>query len=379
MRKTILIGCFEVPGYGGASTVAYRMFEDLRDEFELAFINIISQEDAAYLRVMYGEALGNPRHLPSVYNLFLDRAPFSPSPAHPHLTQLIDALAPDFVVGIDFIATLLLKSSAPNKRVIFITAGCDQAKQAIVEKRVHSVSELLTKIARQNASRKFHLPPRIAGVREAQAVECADLILLHSDMMRPLYEFYFPAHVVKLFPETLWHAEWVYQDAAQYSYYRKPFAERAIDVLLVASHWSRPEKNWGLARELILRHPELNIHVVGDTAERVGRATYHGLLADRAALFALMGDARMVVSPSCLDTAPGVLFEAAVMGCNVVASKNCGNWGLCHPALLADSLRAQDFGERIRLARAREYQQNPDAFLQPSARQTLIEILEVFE
>lgn len=379
MRNKLLIGCFEVPGYGGASTVAYRLFEDLRQEFEVAFVNLISQEDAAYLRIMYGAALGNPRRLPNVYNLFLDRAPFYPSSAHPNLTRLIDGLAPDILIGIDFIATLLLKSSAPNKRIIFITAGCDQAKQAILEKRVHSVGELLRKIATQNASRKFHLPPRIAGLREAQAVDCADLILLHSDMMRPLYEFYFPAHAVKLFPETLWLAEWICRDAASSSHHRRPFAERAIDVLFVASNWSRPEKNWGLARELILRHPYLNIHVVGDCAERAGRATYHGLLADRAALFGLMGDARMVVSPSRLDTAPGVLFEAAIMGSNVVASKNCGNWKLCHPALRADSLRAQDFGERIRLARAREYQPNLDAFLQPSARQTLVEILEVFE
>ena len=32
-----------------------------------------------------------------------------------------------------------------------------------------------------------------------------------------------------------------------------------------------------------------------------------------------------------IDAAPGILFEGAVMGCNLVASKNCGNWEVCHP------------------------------------------------
>lgn len=381
MSKKFLLGSYEVPGYGGASTVAYRMFEDLQTQgLDIAFVNLISQDLAPYLQAVYGSALGNPRGLANVQNLVLERAPFYPSPAHDKLTRLIQTVSPDVVIGNDFIAALLLKSSAPDKRTIFITAGCDQAKQALLRREVSAVTELLHRIEKQKvkAAQTFRLPPHTPGIREAQAVESADLILLHSDMMRPLYSYYFPAHAVKLFPETLWFAEWIPQDCAPYLPFRKPFAARAIDVLLVASLWNRVEKNWALAREIILQHPEWNIHVVGEPVERVGRATYHGLLADRAKLFALMGNVRVVVSTSRLDAAPGILWEAVAMGCNIVATKNCGNWELCHPALLAPSLHAREFGERIRAARVREYKHNTEKFLQPSARQTLREILDVF-
>jgi glycosyltransferase involved in cell wall biosynthesis len=381
MPKKFLLGGYEVPGYGGASTVAYRMFEDLQAQgFDVAFVNLIGQDIAPYLQAVYGSALGNPRGLANVHNLVLERAPFYPAPAHENLARLIQTLSPDVVIGNDFIAVLLLKASAPDKRVIFITAGCDQAKQALLHREVADVTELLRRIdkAKAKASQSFRLPPHTPGIREAQAVANADLILLHSDMMRPLFEYYFPAHAVKLFPETLWFAEWIDRDAAPYTQLRQPFAERAIDVLFVASLWKRIEKNWTLAREIILRHPEWNIHVVGESVERAGHATYHELLADRAKLFELMGQARVVVSPSRLDAAPGVLWEAVAMGCNIVATKNCGNWELCHPALLAHSLRAEEFGERIRAARVREYKHNAEKFLQPSARQTLREILEVF-
>lgn len=379
MGNKFLFGCYEAPGYGGAATGAYRMFEDLQAQgLDVAFVNLISSELAPYLKAVYGSAMGNPRGLANVHNLILERALFNPSPAHANLTRLIETISPDVLIGKDFIAALLLKTSAPDRRLLFITAGCDQVKHALLNGQISSVSELGAQLDKRKAERKFRLPPHIAGIREAQAVESADLILLHSEMLRPLYEYYFPAHAVKLFPETLWLAEWIYRDAAPYTHLRKPFAERAIDVLFVASLWKRIEKNWTLAREIILRHPEWNIHVVGESVEHAGRATYHGLIAERAKLFELMGQARVVVSPSRLDAAPGVLFEAAALGCNVVATKNCGNWELCHPALLAQSLEAEEFGERIRAARVREYKHNAEKFLQPSARQTLREILEVF-
>lgn len=379
MSKKFLLGCYEVPGYGGASTVAYRVFQDLQAQgFDIAFVNLISGELAPYLQVVYGSALGNPRGLANVHNIILEHTLFNPSPLHANLAQLIQTLAPDVLVGEDFIASLLLKASAPAKRVIFITTGCNQAKQLLLNHEISAVTELLARVERAKESQSFRLPPRPPGKREAQAVEGADLILVHSEMMRPLYQYYFPAHAVKIFPETLWNAEWINMDSAPYLHLRKPFAERVIDVLFVASIWSRIEKNWALAREMILRNPNWNIQVVGESVERAGHATYHGLVTDRAKLFAMMGNARVVVSTSRFDAAPGVLFEATAMGCNIVATKNCGNWELCHPALLADSLRVEEFENRIHAALVREYKHNAEKFLQPSARQTLREILDVF-
>jgi len=51
-------------------------------------------------------------------------------------------------------------------------------------------------------------------------------------------------------------------------------------------------------------------------------------------VFRLMGNAKTIVSTSRYDAAPGILFEGSVMGCNLVASRNCGNWKICHTELL---------------------------------------------
>jgi hypothetical protein len=48
------------------------------------------------------------------------------------------------------------------------------------------------------------------------------------------------------------------------------------------------------------------------------------------------------------------------MGCNVVASPNCGNWELCHEQLLADSPAA--FAGAIRRAVTTPYADNRERF-----------------
>jgi glycosyltransferase involved in cell wall biosynthesis len=121
----------------------------------------------------------------------------------------------------------------------------------------------------------------------------------------------------------------------------------------------------------------VRVHVVGEADLACRGATHHGLIAARAALFALMGRARTLVCPSLLDAAPGVLFEAAALGCNVVASQNCGNWALCHPDLLARRMHPDAFVHAIGLSLKRPYQARLDTFLGTRSIQRLADVLAV--
>ena len=91
----------------------------------------------------------------------------------------------------------------------------------------------------------------------------------------------------------------------------------------------------------------------------------------------LLGSARALVCPSLVDAAPGVLFEAAALGCNVVASKNCGNYGLCHPALLVDPPTLEGFVSRMELARERRYEDRVSDFLGSGSYEDLVDTLTV--
>ena len=88
-----------------------------------------------------------------------------------------------------------------------------------------------------------------------------------------------------------------------------------------------------------------------------------------------MGRARAVACPSLIDAAPGILFEASAMGCNVVASRNCGNWEICHPDLLADPCTSDAFAACLTRARATKHADHLDRFLERRSYRELVKIL----
>ena len=112
-----------------------------------------------------------------------------------------------------------------------------------------------------------------------------------------------------------------------------------------------------------------------ETGPRYAKCT--GFVNARQDMFSIMGNARSVVSTSVLDTAPGILFEAAIMGCNVIASHNCGNWRLCHPDLLVDPYIRKGFVQSIRLSAQEKFSDNLDHFLDLNSYQDLLDAVAV--
>jgi glycosyltransferase involved in cell wall biosynthesis len=369
MGQRILLGCFEVPGWGGASTSAYKLFEFMRDSgLEVHHVNLISEEDSDYYRYTFGGALGNPRQLAAVHNCFLAGPVYSP---HPELTTLIRDLAPDLLLGVGFIAALLMKRAAPETKLVFLTSGCQQMKNAIIRGKVSDF------LSQEKVMECAVLPPSISSLEEREAVARADLVVCHSEMTHRLHRYFFPSYAGKIHPEVIWFGEWIHQDALSYATVRRPFAQREIDVLFVASSWSRPEKNFPLVEEIASRARNCSVHIVGEVEREVSCATHHGLIAEREELFSLMGNAKTVVCPSTFDAAPGILFEASAMGCNVVASRNCGNWRLCHKELLVEPFSAAQFLQKIGYALSRKYEDNMRLFLGSGSYRNLLETLTV--
>jgi glycosyltransferase involved in cell wall biosynthesis len=152
----------------------------------------------------------------------------------------------------------------------------------------------------------------------------------------------------------------VYAEAARFAHLQQPFTSRDIDAIFIASDWNRPEKNYALVRRIASACADLTFHIVGRHDSDAVPARYHGVVTQRDALYALLGRAKAIVCPSRFDPAPGVLFEASAMGCNVVTSPNSGNWELCHEQLLARSPAA--FAACTRLATTAPFADHRDRF-----------------
>jgi glycosyltransferase involved in cell wall biosynthesis len=218
----------------------------------------------------------------------------------------------------------------------------------------------------------------IFDIREKQAVEVSDLVIAHSDVVQDLFRCFFPLHVGKIYSRVVWRTEWIREDALRHGRLRRRFYERDIDLLFVATRWGRQVKNFGWVKAIVSQCRDLAVHVVGEVDRKLSGATHHGFLVRREELFGLMGRAKTVVCPSLFDAAPGILFEASAMGCNIVTSKNCGNWRLCNEELLVDPFSLKGFVDSARRSVARKLADNMDYFLETGSYRDLVDTLTVF-
>ena len=366
MNKSILLGCYEVPGYGGASTATYRLYEKMqKDGYTVHYWNLIEDQDVEYYQYIFGDHFGNPKQLKNVHTIPLQLPLYRP---HTELRERIAEIKPDVMIGSGFIAAHLMKKSCPEKKTIFLTTGCQQMKDVIIRKRARDFIHLKHKLSDAVGR------PDISSREEEAAVDLCDLTITHSRMTQFLYEKFFPFHTGKIYSDVIWFAEWIYEDALEYSHLKKPFEQRSIDALFISSSWNRPEKGFDFVKKLLNKLNGMEIHVVGEIEEEDSiPAVCHGVMRNRTELFTLLGNAKTVICPSSFDAAPGVLFEGSTMDCNLVASKNCGNWEICNETLLVDPFLVENFAQKIRLSRNQKYEDRLERFLEKKSYRNFME------
>jgi len=367
MSNRILLTCYEIPGWGGAATVCYLLFEKMQKAgMDVSYVNLIYERDAILLRSLFGVRFGNPRNLANVHNCVVPDPLFA---AHSNLAQIISDVAPDVIFCFGFIPANLAKLAAPHQPVVFMTAGCTQTRKLIEAGAVRDFMDFQDAV-----SRGVEFP--IQSTWERKAVTGCDMILVHSPIVRFAFEHFFPRLKGKIYSRTLSIADLIYEEAEPYRHLARPFDQRDIDVLFIASMWSRPEKNYDMVRTIASHCSALRIHIVGEAHRKDTGAEYHNVVADREAMYGLLSRAKTVVCPSLLDAAPGIMFEASAMGCNVIASPNCGNWQLCNEALAARRCSSDEFINRIHLSVSHQYQDNQSQFRGDCA--DIIDVLSVF-
>jgi glycosyltransferase involved in cell wall biosynthesis len=363
--KRILISCFEVPGWGGASTSAYELFAKMQsDGYNVSFVNLISESDEDFFKFLFNGSLGNPKQLENVYNNYLSVPQYA---YQRKLYELVEEISPDVILAIGWIAALIFKKTV-SKKLIYLTTGSDQVKNYIRYKRLENFIYLDKYIRKNNYKLKK------LSKEESKAVITSDLVITHSRMMRNVYRYFYSALRGKIYSEIIWFAEWIYKEAYKYKYLSKNFSEREIDLIFIASDWRREEKNFKLVKKLTPSFKNLNVNIIGVAAEYIPGVKFSGIVADREHLFRLLGNSKTIVCPSVFDSAPGILFEASALGCNIITSKNCGNWQICNEELLVDPFTVSEFRNKIILSLAKKYPDNIDFFLSTNSYQKLIEV-----
>lgn len=342
-----LFASTEVPGKGGSSTASYDLFHRVQARgYDVHYIELLTDDVAVWAERTLGDAGLNPAQLPNVYSLPVPMVREQKSQA---LSEFIGTLRPDVMAGFGFSAAQRLKLAAPEIQAVYVTGTCRQAQDYVTAGLARDAIELRRHLA------EGLLIPRPVHVGEIRAVNACDLVITHSQLTSDMIGAFFPGDRGKIWPEVISFGDWIRDRASQASHFALPFEKRDIDLLFIASNWSRTEKNYSFVEQLAAQLGDIRIHLIGDVPYPIRNVTHHGFIGVRDRVFELMGRSRCVACPSLIDAAPGILFEAVALGANVVATPNCGNADLCHADLLVPVLAADAFAAGVRRASVRPY------------------------
>jgi hypothetical protein len=364
MKRRIVVVSSAAPGTGGGSTTAGAFFRWLpRAAFDAVYLGVVEERDQDWLAYTCGPAFDNPEGRDDVHaHLLRD------GPGEPALDRSVGRLKPEVVVAVGARAGSLLHGVSREYRTLLLATGF-----GLVDARPRELAlgGLLESVGRG----------RGVGARPdrdtRRAVEAADLILAHETGVHRLHAFFFPHWTGKLHPEVVGPAEWIRHEVSRHAALALPWEARDIDVLFAAAHWNAPAKGGALLHGILPGLAGLNVVVLGEATRELRGAHCAGLVADRRRYLGILGRARTVVCPSRFETSSTVLFEASGMGCNVVASEDCGNAALCHPELRIEKPTPREFVERIQRSLLAKLEDRHGDFLRSEANEGLLETLEV--
>ena len=194
--RKLLLGCYEVPGFGGASTAAYELFRTMRaGGLDAHLVNLIDQRDRVFFEYTFGRSLGNPDGLEAVENAYVAESFSTPQP---ELARVIDRQAPDVMIGVGHIAAVALKATTPHRRLVYLTTGCRLAENMVTSGDVDDFRHLDGKERRVRRRRWAD--------DEERAMSEADLVVTHSEQTRDLLLRFYPERSGKIYPRVIWFA-----------------------------------------------------------------------------------------------------------------------------------------------------------------------------
>ena len=324
------------PYLGGSSTILYLLFQTLQKRLPNAECwNIVTPRMSEMGKTHFGPHWPNPKGLNNVRTFVVD--------GRRGVATVRRALRETPVAAIISKSrgtTAFLKRLGPTIPVWHLTSTCSIVKNAVAADRVPSMESVIRQLRTNDL-------PKQTCVEERQAVRLADRILFHTKNMRFWYYTFYPEYREKMAEEIFWDFPLLKRQFHHLN--RTPWGKRPIDLLFVASDWKRAEKNFPLLKKLCYAFQQKNVMVIGFVPERLPNGVITFETMSQEDVLQAMVQAKVVVCPSRYDEAPNVLFEAAIAGCNLVCSKNCGNYQLADPDLVAD-LELPSFVEKIKLA-----------------------------
>lgn len=351
LRKKIIFVRNSFPYRGGSSTILYTLFQSMQKYLPTAEFWILLTKRVKEIGIKhYGPYWANPKGLRNVKTFLIDS-----NIEKKRLKDALEKTKPGVILSKSRLSTQLIKKLKPDIKLWHLTSTCSAVKNAIDRGYLSSMQDAIKRLKDNKIISSY-------CSEEYAAVRYADCILFHTDTMKVWYYNFYPEFTEKMEDEVFWDYTILQKHIKSCNVPANNWNSRPVDLIFVASNWSRTEKNFILMKKICQHFKNKKIIVIGFLPEKLpdGVITFSNMTHDD--VIQAMQKSKVVVSPSRYDEAPNILFEGAIAGCNIVCSKNCGNYRITPEDFVAD-LNVPDFINKIKKAFIRKKELNEKYFL----------------
>lgn len=345
MKKNILLCSIDAPFIGGAGTNSYNLIKLLRSVLKHNVVGLFIYRDVKYDK--------DPHKIGNIFKYDPDKDNLDN--IKKEINLVFKNNNPDIILSKNYISVLIAKKMYPDIELIFLPSGSSFYGQYCNKYGQTPVTEIITKL--QNNEFKFSDVVNKTGKYpcfpkgceqgcdcEFRAIIVADKIIPNSELTEIYYKNLYknlksnatsfitnkiePAIEIS----SIYDTAYVYKSIKQID-----FEKRQYDVVFACFNWKRKLKGLELIDKIIDSLKKYKILIIGGSSN--GTKHKNITIVDCCSndiLLTYFANTRCFVSTSYYDSYPNAITEAKLCGCNIVTSKNVGQYKVLEPNLVVN-------------------------------------------
>jgi hypothetical protein len=169
-------------------------------------------------------------------------------------------------------------------------------------------------------------------MNERKAIQICDEILTNSNMTRDIILHNYKDYIFKLHNKNIntSNLKFDYPTISQ-----QDFDKKDIDIIFAVTNHIRKGKGSEIMNKIITNNNMNNLTkvVIGDkfkevfNVNKIKNCSFLNKLS-QSELFSYLKRSKILIIPSIGDASPNILYEGLHLGCNILITKNCGNYEL---------------------------------------------------
>lgn len=346
--KRVLLCSIDAPFIGGAGTNAYNLIKLLRNIFKHDVVGLFVYTDSKLDK--------DPHNIGRIarYNAKIE----SLDNVRKNLLKLLGA-DPEYMIAKNYISVHICKRLFPKSKIIFLPSGSSFYGHYCTKYGIKTVNQLIGDLKKDNV-RLYDIVNGNGGWPcypmscpqgcdcEMRAIILSDKIIPNSEVTENLFRYLYKNlktggtkmtdKITKhIYTSGLYDYKYIYSNIEDI-----PFENRLYDIVFACYNWRRNLKNVDLINRIIKdsRFDEFKILVAGNGVNLVKKEEKFNVITlpclDNRELLSYFNNTRCYVCPSYYDSFPNTITESQICGCNIVTSKNVGQYKLINPNLLVE-------------------------------------------